>query len=339
MSWMDWGSRPKKSAATPPPLYLVHGSDKVPYCHTCGRVIGSRKSQSAKSSSSEVKYCSERCKRHKLRPQDHRIEAAFAALLHGLDAAAVLAGDKDRVDDVPACDESAQRTQGSKGERSQTGKGEKTQGGRGKKSKAKGDPRIVVTCDEVEELVFGSRADPEKVFGRKKNRARRGVPDGEVWKSVDMEGSDTDPGSVSSVISASLDEGGVAVGSATAGSDAEGSVSTAVPESVALRIRPPQSQSSVNGSIGGEKGWAERIEETPEMLQKRREGQRKAEEREMVRSAARRAVVFGLQVIVSGETGDSRNGGGKRLCEALMNGTVVEPSYAKGNWAIRWREE
>jgi hypothetical protein len=28
----------------------------------------------------------------------------------------------------------------------------------------------------------------------------------------------------------------------------------------------------------------------------------------------------------------------RRKCEALMNGSVVEPSFAKGNWAIRWRE-
>ena len=27
-----------------------------------------------------------------------------------------------------------------------------------------------------------------------------------------------------------------------------------------------------------------------------------------------------------------------RKAEALMNGMVVEPSFAKGNWAIRWRE-
>ena len=26
-------------AATPPPLYLTSGSEVIPYCHTCGRVI------------------------------------------------------------------------------------------------------------------------------------------------------------------------------------------------------------------------------------------------------------------------------------------------------------
>lgn len=205
-----------------------------------------------------------------------------------------------------------------------------------KHKKVKGDPRIVVSCSEVEALVFGVRDDPEKTFGRKKNRARRGVPDGDVWKSVDMEGSDTDPGSVSTIAEEASDHGSLA-----AESDAEETPAGGI----SLRVRPPQSQSEVNGSIGGEKGWSERVEETPEMLQKRREGQRKAEEKEMVRQAARRAVVFGLEVRSADER-TARKGGEqdavtsveRRMCEAVMNGAVVEPSFAKGDWAIRWRE-
>jgi hypothetical protein len=95
------------------------------------------------------------------------------------------------------------------------------------------------------------------------------------------------------------------------------------------RIRPAQSVSEVNGSVGGEKGRAERIHETDEMLEKRRQGQRRAKEREMTKCAARRGVVFGFSVNEDGE---------KRLCEAVMSGKVVEPSFAKGDWAIRWRE-
>lgn len=94
--------------------------------------------------------------------------------------------------------------------------------------------------------------------------------------------------------------------------------------------RPPQEKAEVNGSIGGEKGLAEKIEETPEMLARRREGQRRAEEAEMVKAAARRGVVFGFQVSESGE---------KRKCEAVMLGKVVEPSFAKGDWSVRWRED
>ena len=38
MSWMDSWSRPSKQSPFPPPLYLHR--ENVPYCHTCGRVIG-----------------------------------------------------------------------------------------------------------------------------------------------------------------------------------------------------------------------------------------------------------------------------------------------------------
>lgn len=39
MSWMDSWSRPSKHAVTPPPLYLTVG-EEVPYCRSCGRIIG-----------------------------------------------------------------------------------------------------------------------------------------------------------------------------------------------------------------------------------------------------------------------------------------------------------
>ena len=133
---------------------------------------------------------------------------------------------------------------------------------------------------------------------------------------------------------------------------------------VNLRIRPPQSQSEVNGSIGGEKGWAEKIEESPDMLQKRLEGQKRADERELVRCAARRLCAFGVLVEVSAAGGEVKNKGAKgkgkgkgkgkekggndsddgegqerkKKCEAMMSGSVVEASFAKGEWGIRWRE-
>ena len=131
---------------------------------------------------------------------------------------------------------------------------------------------------------------------------------------------------------------------------------------ISLRIRPPQSQSEVNGSIGGEKGWAEKIEETPEMLQKRLEGQKRADERELVRCAARRLCAFGIVVVdsvadrqakVKGAKGKGKRKGKdkggqdsddgaeqkrRKKCEAIMSGSVVEASYAKGEWGIRWRE-
>ena len=38
-------------------------------------------------------------------------------------------------------------------------------------------------------------------------------------------------------------------------------------------------------------------------------------------------------------SGDDAGGQERRKkCEAVMNGQVVEASYAKGEWGIRWRE-
>lgn len=285
---------------------------------------GSRKAQSAKSAASEVKYCSERCKRHKPKEVDRRIESAFAALLDGHDASNFsIDGDKTNSEDaIPQIPSHAPS--------------------RGKK-KVKGDQRIIVTCGEVETLMFGSRIDPEKTFGRKKNRARRGVADDEVWKSVDMEDSEAEIEAANADIHSDGSVGGVSLESiqATSESDTEETPASKASRSAASRVRPPQSQSQVNGSIGGEKGWAERIEETPEMLLKRREGQKRADEREMIRSAARRAVIFGPQPYGTGIAKQPNAGPNekKRLCEAVMNGAVVEPSLAKGDWGIRWREE
>jgi len=226
-----------------------------------------------------------------------------------------------------------------------------------KQQKVKGDPRILVSCSEVETLIYGSREDPEKTFGRKKNRARRGVADGDVWKSIDMVDSDTDTDTGTAETASAdedaidtrstkvMDNRGVPLAEALEG-DAEADV-----VKIKGRVRPPQSESDVNGSVGGEKGWAEKIVETPEMLQKRREGQRRAEEKEMVKCAARRAVVFGLESsrVLAGEGKKGKKGRddedgeakqeGRRMCEAVMHGAVVEPSYAKGDWSIRWREE
>lgn len=101
------------------------------------------------------------------------------------------------------------------------------------------------------------------------------------------------------------------------------------------------------------------------MLQKRLEGQKRAEERELVRCAARRLCAFGILVDGSvavavggskdkGTKGKGGKGKGKgkainddgdggqqeyrKKCEAIMSGSVVEASYAKGEWGIRWRE-
>jgi len=173
---------------------------------------------------------------------------------------------------------------------------------------------------------------------------------------------DTDT-AVESLDSAPESDGGEGAGGVKVG---DGEHPDFVYTGLAGKVRPRQSESEVNGSVGGEKGWAEKVDETPEMLVKRREGQRKAEEREMVRKAARRGCAFGFVV----ENGGGEAGGGgpeesksgkrkgkgkkqgvdevaeerlegkqrRRKCEAVMSGQVVESSFAKGDWGIRWRE-
>jgi hypothetical protein len=336
MSWMDSWSRPNKHATTPPPLYLTVG-DSVPYCHSCGRVIGERR----KHGTTEVKYCSARCRNSKPGPIDRKIEAAFAALLNGASPESLKEGTEAEEQVKPIAD-------------SKDGKDGKKHKKKASKT-VKGEHRILIECQTVQDVVFAREKDPEKVYGRRKNRkARFVVEKPEDWRSVDMvdnpnqasaQGTTdaaapgTTPKPTTSLTSEDDNandtfsdsepeeqEGGIVLEDAKA--------PNGLPDQVEYgygsgKVRPPQMQNDVNGSVGGEKGWAERIEETEDMKAKRREGQRRADEREMVRKAARRGCAFGFTVEGEEE---------KRKCEAVMKGTVVESSFAKGEWAIRWRE-
>ena len=235
------------------------------------------------------------------------------------------------------------------------------------KMRRKGESRVIVSCETVEIAVFGPKTDGDKIFGRKKNRARRGVPDPAVWTSVDME--DRAPPSKEQAESTESDD--------PSDGDTESDEHDYENDNIEIdkdyihfgggKVRAPQSLAEVNGSVGGEKGWAERTEETTEMLEKRAAGQRRAEEREMVRRAARRGCAFGF--VISSEEGHggtdkdepigrkTKNKKGKsvkpqpdgavvfadghirRKCEAVMSGQAVEASFAKGDWGIRWRED
>jgi hypothetical protein len=222
------------------------------------------------------------------------------------------------------------------------------------KNTPKGDHRLLIDCTTVEELFFNRPKDPEKVVGRRKNRRARFVLEKpEDWRSVDMLDTPTPTATGTSRDTASSSEdttdsepelddggGGIALENQHAKANA-----TTVPNALADtieygygggKIRPPQAQSDINGSIGGEKGRAERQHETAEAKQRRLEGQRRADEREMVRKAARRGCAFGF--LVGGEEG-VRGEGGRRKCEAVMKGAVVEASFAKGEWGVRWREK
>ncbi|PVI06103.1 hypothetical protein DM02DRAFT_34525 [Periconia macrospinosa] len=343
MSWMDSWSRPSKSQATPPPIYLT--SPDVPYCHSCGRVISQRRTQPSKKNQ-EVKYCSARCRNTKPGPVDRKIEAVFAALLDGASPETLMGEEKGL--------EKEEKTKAVEGAGGFKGKKDHKKN----KKSAKGDPRITIECSTAEYVVFQHEKDPEKVFGRRKNRAARGIIEKpEDWRSVDMvddppaapEPSLKPHSAKDSVHSTSADDDhddqNLQASDFTPSDDEEeDSGGITLPDTILLeptygygggKIRPPQSQSSINGSIGGEKGWAERIEETDEMKAKRREGQRRADEREMVRRAARRLVAFGTS---AGAPGVAAGDGEKRKCEAVMKGVVVEASFAKGEWGIRWRE-
>ncbi|ETN41250.1 uncharacterized protein HMPREF1541_03185 [Cyphellophora europaea CBS 101466] len=287
MSWMDSWSRPSKQAAVPPPLYLTAGED-VPYCHTCGRVMSSRKS--TKVATNPVKYCSDRCRHRKPGPSDRKIEGTIVSLLNAeQDSGIEQTGAQSRV--------------------------------------VKGDHRLIITMDEIEEIVFGSRFDPEKVYGRRKNRKSRVLGGKGEWRSVDMESTTEQESS----------------------EDEEEDGGALLKEKSGPKVRPPQTESEVNFSVGGERGKAEKIEETAEDAEKRLDGKKRAEEREQVRRAARRCVVFGVlddrpATASATKKGKKKQDDGlssevqRRKCEALMRGAVVEPSYAKGNWSIRWRE-
>ncbi|MCJ1285018.1 hypothetical protein MMC26_004355 [Xylographa opegraphella] len=329
MSWMDSWSRPTKHSATPPPLYLTSQGETVPYCHTCGRVIPTRKAQSNAATNTVVKYCSDRCRHQKIRPLDRKIEDAFVALLNGLTATSI--HDTDTTSSTIPAEAVATKAKGVKAK------------------KKKGDPRITVACSEVETAVFGSRHDPEKVFGRKKNRARRGAAEAGDWKSIDMEEAEVDGEN-----QGSADDSDDTHEANEAIQPLKGDVNADYSNFGGGKIRPPQSQAEVNGSVGGEKGRAERGEETVEMLEKRKAGERRADEKEMVRRAARRGCAFGFvdgmaveavpkkkkkQTTDAPEAAISEQGKERRRkCEAVMNGVAVEASFAKGDWAIRWRE-
>ncbi|KAI1761094.1 hypothetical protein GGR53DRAFT_522605 [Hypoxylon sp. FL1150] len=331
MSWMDSWSRPGKSQATPAPYYLLPGGDSTPYCRSCGRVISGRRANAAAppppppqknnsgSASQKPSYCSQRCRNTKPRRLDREIEATFARMLS----------------------EGGEPGGGGGAQQARQGGKHGKSGKKERKGVTKGDPRVIVTCDAVEKAMFGDLADPEKSFGRKKNRASRVLPAAEVETDTaapDPEARHREDGDHA------LDETRDSTGdgdSAVALSDSDDDDASSIDGDVlarmavrsGTRVRPPQHASFVNGSVGGEKGRAERGEETEEMAARRVEGQRRALRREMVRSAARRGVVFGFAV--ARERMEETT---TRKCEAVMQGKVVEPSFAKGDWGVRWRE-
>ena len=257
-----------------------------------------------------MKYCSDRCRSRRIGPLDRKIESIIVALLDDIDPSGI--------------EKTAARSR-----------------------VVKGDPRLIVTCDEIEEIVYGSRFDPLKTPGRLKNRKARGLPEKD-------EGSvDADTANGTSVdLDDTFDED-----EHTAESVRDGG--SAAPSHGRFHVRPPQTQDEINFSAGGgERSRRERIEETTEHTEKRKAGDKQAAERETIRRAARRLVVFGVEQASREE--ELRDRPSKRpakskrdenadpygqapvmvtrKAEAFVNGVIIEPSFAKGNWSVRWRE-
>ena len=69
------------------------------------------------------------------------------------------------------------------------------------------------------------------------------------------------------------------------------------------------------------------VEGAPHVTNPWERGMQKAKEREMVRRAARRGVAFGFEM---------EEGGRRRSVEAVQGGRVLESSFAKGDWGVRW---
>ncbi|KAI1850906.1 hypothetical protein JX265_007231 [Neoarthrinium moseri] len=300
MSWMDSWSRPSKSQSTPVPFYLLPGGEHTPYCHSCGRVIGARKTHAAASAGSEgPKYCSARCRGHRPGKLDREIEAMFVR---------ALAGELEAGED------------GGRGR----GTAAKPSAGQRRGKKAKGDQRVLIACSTVEDAVFTGGRDADD------GSARSDTPEPGIAHRDDSAVS-----SAAQPLDLPLEDvEAFSSFSAPITGYVDGDVLARMAIRSGTRVRPPQDVSEVNGSVGGEKGRAERLEENEEMQEKRRAGQRRAKEREMVKCAARRGVVFGFLVGDGNQQGEQ----GRRKCEAVMSGKVVEPSFAKGDWAIRWRE-
>lgn len=298
---MDSWSRPSKSQATPVPFYLLPGGASTPYCHSCGRVIGSRKkTASAASAGMPARYCSSRCRARKPGKRDRLIEETFVRFLSGAETAP----------SVPA----------EEGTR---------QGSRPRK--AKGDPRILVSCRTVEDAVFGHG----RATAPPRSPSSSGGGDYTSVHARQEAAEERDaPGTQDSMVNGDSLPADTLAGSASAQSeDPDPGAHQTPSEGGGVEEDVPDGAKNAVGDSA--------------VTEKRRQGQLRAQEREMVRCAARRGVVFGfLMPVPEGSMGrtnhgrqpDAAEGGERRLCEAVMAGKVVEPSFAKGDWGIRWRE-
>ena len=163
-----------------------------------------------------------------------------------------------------------------------------------------GASRKVVGCEEVEARVFGTLARASNVNHSEGSRGFGG--EGESDAAVSDQTSDDD------------DDGGVSLGGYTA------------------PTAPSKNQLLMPENL------------TPQQL-----GRHRATSREKVRQAARRGAVFGFLVhaleptevsLLSQQSKDlNSDRPPRRKVEAVQGGRIVEASFAKGPWGVRWKDE
>ncbi|KAG8625670.1 hypothetical protein KVT40_006071 [Elsinoe batatas] len=417
------GVRPTRMAETPPPYYLTSTTGPPPaYCYTCGRLVGSRKIRNAKSSATPSRYCSDRCKAHKPSPSSTGISSSAAASFSLdrviEDALFLLLSDKDIPDVVASLppkvrehhpthptidpspfapnDDSAPSSSPPPVPPPPVPTIEDTR----KRSSRKGDHRLLVPCSLVETVVFGRASNVSRGQGRRR-RARDAKEGHHDRSSLGSKGKEDEYDEAQ--LLATL--GRLRTGNgqrptqnrAKVPEKGEGSETSASSEDES----GTDDETDVHDPA---KGQGEKSTATQEELdEKRKQGQKRAEQRERVRNACRRAVVFGLREPGSstsssvgteakgrgkspsadvsakekdmddwtssdsggggrkGKKGRKVKGGGgkagggaqggkgsegfvkvdgerRKLCEAVMRGEIVEPSFAKGEWGVRWRE-
>lgn len=134
MSWMDSWSRASKHAASPPPLYLLSGVQSTLYCHTPHGCTGPHRSNTKASVTSPVKYCSalSETQTGKIRLSNRKHICLVTQGVRPSPSVYINAEEGKEI---------------------------------------KGNLRILVSCT-IEAAVFGDPHDPEKNFGRKRNKGK-----------------------------------------------------------------------------------------------------------------------------------------------------------------------
>ena len=198
------------------------------------------------------------------------------------------------------------------------------------------DMENVVLCSTVERYVFRD-ADAED---RKQNRGDSESASSSEEEFGDLLSSNTLPADESSI---SLDE------------DSDQAL-PALGSGVSLDLDKTNTKPAAAQSNGTDRFFEEQRSKT-------RSGMVKAEQKEIVKRAARRGCVFGFALVADPAVSaspscskaqealartsakerlkpdfDKDSIDARRKCEVVSNGRVVEPSFAKGDWGVRWRE-